>query len=170
MTSRARQVTRQTACTLSSPRTHRTMPPFITARRPDLPPEGAAQPATGTLDLKHALWEHYTVFDGLAGMQVEDILQDSRGYMWIATADGGLSRFDGVHFDNLTRADGLPHTTVTAIAETPDGTLWFGTLGTPRRLQREAQVLTGSGSTGRRTAKFAGPSTAGGVGMPCCCS
>ncbi|MFA6112291.1 MAG: two-component regulator propeller domain-containing protein, partial [Candidatus Latescibacterota bacterium] len=77
----------------------------------------------------HAQWRPYTVFDGLAGMQVEDLHQDRQGFLWIATADGGVSRFDGVHFVNLTCAEGLPHPTVMSIAETDDGRLWFGTMG-----------------------------------------
>ncbi|MEW6749897.1 MAG: sigma 54-interacting transcriptional regulator [Candidatus Latescibacterota bacterium] len=89
-------------------------------------PPGSSSPCA---DLEHALWEYYSAFDGLAGMQVEEILQDRRGYLWIATADGGVSRFDGAHFDNLTPAEGLPHLTVMGLAETPDGRLWFGTLG-----------------------------------------
>jgi DNA-binding NtrC family response regulator/ligand-binding sensor domain-containing protein len=76
----------------------------------------------------HALWSRYSVFDGLAGMRVEDITQDRQGYIWIATADGGVSRFDGEHFDNLTVADGLPGTSVMSIAEGADGLLWFATL------------------------------------------
>ena len=71
----------------------------------------------------------YTLADGLAGMQVEDVCQDRRGLLWIATADGGISRFDGVRFDNFGTADGLPHPTVMTIAEDGDGRLWFGTLG-----------------------------------------
>ena len=77
----------------------------------------------------NALWKHYTVFDGLVGMQVEDIYQDRRGFIWVATADGGLSRFDGVHFDNLSYENDLPNLTVMAITESEDGQLWFGTLG-----------------------------------------
>ena len=71
----------------------------------------------------------YTLSDGLAGMQVEDIYQDRRGLLWIATADGGISRFDGTRFDTFNMADGLPHPTVMAIAEDAAGKLWFGTLG-----------------------------------------
>ena len=71
----------------------------------------------------------YTVSDGLAGRHVEDIYQDRRGLLWIATADGGVSRFDGTHFDTFSLADGLPHPTVMTIAEDADGRLWFGTLG-----------------------------------------
>lgn len=43
------------------------------------------------LSLTHGLWSHYTVFDGLAGMRVEDVYQDSQGFVWIATADGGAA-------------------------------------------------------------------------------
>ena len=77
----------------------------------------------------HILGQHYTVFDGLAGMHVEDIYQDRRGLLWIATADGGVSRFDGAHFDTLGLSNGLPSLTVMTIAEDQDGRLLFGTLG-----------------------------------------
>ena len=77
----------------------------------------------------HVLGHRYTVADGLAGMQVEAIYQDRRGLLWIATADGGVSRFDGTHFDTFGLAEGLPHLTVMAIAEDADGRLLFGTLG-----------------------------------------
>ena len=75
------------------------------------------------------LGHQYTVFDGLAGMQVEDIYQDRRGLLWVATADGGVSRFDGAHFDSFGLSDGLPSLTVMTIAEDQDGRLFFGTLG-----------------------------------------
>ncbi len=71
----------------------------------------------------------YTLSDGLAGMQVEDLCQDGRGLLWIATADGGVSRFDGTDFGILTKSDGLPHLTVMSIAEDAEGRMWFGTLG-----------------------------------------
>ena len=83
----------------------------------------------GIKSLGSILGHRYTVADGLAGMQVEDIYQDRRGLLWIATADGGVSRFDGTHFDTFNLADGLPHLTIMAIAEDADGRLWFGTLG-----------------------------------------
>ena len=83
----------------------------------------------GTAFPDSILGYQYTISDGLAGMQVEDIYQDRRGLLWIATADGGVSRFDGTHFETFGLADGLPHSTVMAIAEDTDGRLWFGTLG-----------------------------------------
>ncbi len=77
--------------------------------------------AFAQLPKPHILRHQYTVFDGLAGMQVEDIYQDRRGLLWVATADGGVSRFDGAHFDTFGLSDGLPHLTATAIAEAPTG-------------------------------------------------
>ena len=77
----------------------------------------------------HILGQQYTVFDGLAGMYVEAIYQDRHGLLWIGTTDGGISRFDGAHFDTFGLSDGLPHLSVTTIVEDADGRLLFGTFG-----------------------------------------
>ena len=81
------------------------------------------------ISFEHVLSSQYTVFDGLAGMHVEDIYQDRQGFLWIATADGGVSRFDSARFDTFSLKDGLPNLTVMAIAEDADGRLLFGTFG-----------------------------------------
>ena len=81
------------------------------------------------ISFEHILSSQYTVFDGLAGMHVEDLYQDSQGFLWIATADGGVSRFDSARFDTFGLKDGLPSLTVMAIAEDVDGRLLFGTFG-----------------------------------------
>ena len=83
----------------------------------------------GTISFEHVLSDHYTVFDGLGGMYVEDLYQDRRGLLWVATADGGVSRFDSAHFDTFGLKDGLPNLTVMSIAEDADGRLLFGTFG-----------------------------------------
>jgi len=55
--------------------------------------------------------------------------QDSRGYLWIGTADGD-GVYDEAAFKNYGPADGLSGTYVTAIAESKHspGTMWIGTL------------------------------------------
>jgi len=78
---------------------------------------------------EHVITCHYTVFDGLGGMHIEDIYEDRYGLLWVATADGGVSRFDSVNFDTFTRKDGLPSLTVMSIAEGADERLLFGTFG-----------------------------------------
>ena len=77
----------------------------------------------------HTMARRYTLEDGLGGLLVEDIHQDRRGLLWIATADGGVSRFDGEAFETWRVTEGLPHLTVMSIAEDAEGRLWFGTLG-----------------------------------------
>lgn len=67
---------------------------------------------------------HYTSKNGLASNNCYYILQDKKGFIWIAT-DNGLSRFDGTNFQNFTIEDGLPDTQILQIKEDKQGRLWF---------------------------------------------
>lgn len=49
------------------------------------------------------------------------------GSVWAGTWGGGVSRYDGDAWSNLTRDDGLAGNIVFAIAEDAEGVLWFGT-------------------------------------------
>ena len=69
----------------------------------------------GTAFLGSILGYQYTISDGLAGMQVEDVYQDRRGLLWIATANGGVSRFDGSRFETFGLANGLPRAGVSGV-------------------------------------------------------
>ena len=60
--------------------------------------------------------KNYSASDGLPGSQVNYLMQDSKGFIWIAT-DKGVSRFDGQHFKNFTTADGLESNEAFRIAE-----------------------------------------------------
>jgi signal transduction histidine kinase/ligand-binding sensor domain-containing protein len=75
----------------------------------------------------------YTVDDGLAGDEINTILQDSRGFLWIGT-DSGLSRFDGTRFVSYDPRQGLPSPHVTTLLETSSGGLLAGTTGGLARL------------------------------------
>ena len=74
------------------------------------------------------VFRHLTVDDGLAQNTVYATLQDSRGFLWIATADG-LDRYDGYELRHYrhdrTRSDGLAGNFVWAIREDHDGELWL---------------------------------------------
>jgi ligand-binding sensor domain-containing protein/two-component sensor histidine kinase len=48
----------------------------------------------------------YTIEDGLVNNDILNIRQDSRGFIWLCTR-GGLSRYDGSRFTNLTTDNGL---------------------------------------------------------------
>ncbi|MEI9920710.1 MAG: two-component regulator propeller domain-containing protein [Bacteroidota bacterium] len=49
----------------------------------------------------------YTALDGLPQSQVNMVLEDKNGYLWIGTHGGGLARFDGREFKVYTTRDGL---------------------------------------------------------------
>ncbi|MBR5084002.1 MAG: response regulator [Prevotella sp.] len=65
------------------------------------------------------------VKDGLADYFVRDIVQDSRGYIWISTING-LSRYDGYRFHNYLPVQfGANGNDVFSVRETADNTLWM---------------------------------------------
>ncbi|MBX2956723.1 MAG: hypothetical protein KF846_11235 [Cyclobacteriaceae bacterium] len=49
----------------------------------------------------------YTAIDGLPQSEVQALVEDSNGYLWLGTQGGGLARFDGKSFDVYTTRDGL---------------------------------------------------------------
>ncbi len=69
----------------------------------------------------------YSVREGLAQSQAFSLLEDQRGYLWIGTRGGGLSRFDGEEFQTFTTRQGLVNNYVQALHEDPYGHLWIGT-------------------------------------------
>ena len=81
-----------------------------------------AGPAAGQIKVHR----HLRVEDGLVQSQVNSILEDSRGFVWLGTF-GGVSRWDGRVFRNFQTQDGLSALDVRVIHELPDGTLLFGT-------------------------------------------
>jgi ligand-binding sensor domain-containing protein/class 3 adenylate cyclase len=65
---------------------------------------------------------------GLPSNSVLDVLQDNKGYIWIASYDG-LIRFDGRSFTVFTKesATGFDSNSARVLACAKDGTLWIGT-------------------------------------------
>lgn len=70
----------------------------------------------------------FTTEDGLAHDSINQIVRDSRGFLWFCTSEG-LSRFDGRRFTNFTQDAGLPHRNVLAFLEMRDSTYLVGTSG-----------------------------------------
>ncbi len=68
----------------------------------------------------------FTSADGLVHDKVKDIARGAGADLWIAT-EGGVSRFDGVEFQNYTTNQGLPSDAVQAIAVDSNGRVWAGT-------------------------------------------
>ena len=72
-------------------------------------------------------FKSYSIEDGLPVSTVLTMIQDSRGYLWLGTQGGGVSRFDGYNFINFNSEKGLVNNTIRTILEDSKGNLWFGT-------------------------------------------
>jgi len=72
-------------------------------------------------------FKNYSPKNGLSSSIVNNIFQDSKGYLWFATQGGGVSRFNGKEFKNFTKNDGLIANDVTSITEDKSGNIWIGT-------------------------------------------
>src|SRR5579863_2129864 len=68
----------------------------------------------------------YTTADGLAADHVDNIVTDSRGFVWFCTPEG-LSRFDGYRIVSFGRDDGLPSRVAQAFLKTLSGAYFVGT-------------------------------------------
>ena len=92
----------------------------------------AAQAAAPVPAVRPLYFEHLTIRDGLSMGTVNSILQDSVGYVWLAT-ESGLDRYDGYSIREYRRqpgdAHGLASDYVWSIAEDPNGDLWLATDG-----------------------------------------
>ena len=75
-------------------------------------------------------FRHYNIENGMSSNSVTDIIQDRKGYIWMAT-DGGLNCFDGISFTFYQK--GNPHyptlqtNIIHTLCEAGEDTLWLGT-------------------------------------------
>jgi len=72
-------------------------------------------------------FDNYSIKQGLSEQKVYKLLQDSKDYIWLGTANG-LSRFDGKKFENFTSRDNLAAGGVVSITEDSLGYIWFDIL------------------------------------------
>jgi ligand-binding sensor domain-containing protein/signal transduction histidine kinase len=76
----------------------------------------------------------FTVFDkantpAIRHNQIQALLEDDTGALWIGTYGGGLVRLKDGRFEAYTTAEGLPGDTVRSLSQSADGSLWIGTHG-----------------------------------------
>ncbi|GAB4486574.1 MAG: hypothetical protein OHK0045_05990 [Raineya sp.] len=63
--------------------------------------------------------------EGLPQSEVMDLLEDSRGLLWVATNGGGVARFNGRNFKIINQQNGLVYDRVKKIFEDSQKKLWF---------------------------------------------
>ena len=69
---------------------------------------------------KNPLVQTYNIYNGLSDDTVNDVLCDSKGYVWMATHKG-LDRFDGYHIKHI------PINDPRCLSEDINGNIWLGT-------------------------------------------
>jgi len=78
-------------------------------------------------------FENISTFSGLSASRAKCILQDSDGYIWVGTMNGGLNRYDGYSFKVYKHSNddstSISHDNVFSIAEDKSGNLWIATNG-----------------------------------------
>lgn len=70
------------------------------------------------------VFKNFTADDGMPSNEVYHVIQDSLGYIWIAT-DNGVSRYNGYTFKNYGIEDGLIETAIHEIYIDYKGRYWF---------------------------------------------
>ncbi len=88
------------------------------------PAARALDPAAGLDTYRHERWGE---LDG-APRFVDAIAQTEDGWLWLATRQAGLMRFDGVRFHRFVAADGsrMLSESASVLRPGPDGALWIG--------------------------------------------
>jgi signal transduction histidine kinase/ligand-binding sensor domain-containing protein len=71
-------------------------------------------------------FKYYSQDVGLLSVDVHSLIQDWKGYVWVATEDG-VFRYDGRLFTTFYTDQGLPSNRTLSIHESPDGSIWVGT-------------------------------------------
>ncbi len=69
-------------------------------------------------------FKSFSLKEGLPNTQVFDVMQDSKGYLWLATLNGA-AKFDGMRFQNFTQKDGLCSNRIRRIVEDSQHNIWF---------------------------------------------
>ena len=69
-------------------------------------------------------FKSFSLKEGLPTAQIFDIMQDSKGYLWLATLNGA-AKFDGFKFQVFTKNDGLCSNRIRRIFEDSQHNIWF---------------------------------------------
>jgi PAS domain S-box-containing protein len=114
-------------------------------------PDAAVQEATNvqTVEGNVTRFERLGLEDGLSQGTVYSILQDSQGFLWVATQDG-LNKYDGytftVHRHDPADPASLSSNVIYVILEDSDDDLWLGTDRGLVRFDKRSEVFTPYGS------------------------
>ena len=106
-----------------------------------------------TLPAQQLKFKNYTVNDGLVANSIRRIMQDEKGFLWIATWEG-LSKYDGNKFTNYNTANGLSHNMVNDFFESDNGRLYTATNGGGFDIIQENRIIQKAAPSSIRVNRF----------------
>lgn len=80
-----------------------------------------------SLQAQHPYLQQITDEDGLPSMEIFDLFQDSRGYIWIGS-NGGVARYDGQQFERFENQE-QRRIAMSDLLEGPNGRIWMRNFG-----------------------------------------
>ena len=83
---------------------------------------------------------NYTTNTGLPGNQINDLLQDRHGRLWVGTMNG-LAIFNGEKFTKFEKSSPISNSPIKAVFEDSEGSIWVG------MLQKGVCRINGAGQT-----------------------
>jgi serine phosphatase RsbU (regulator of sigma subunit)/ligand-binding sensor domain-containing protein len=91
-------------------------------------------------------FENITMLDGLSTSNTRCIFQDSYGYVWFGTMNGGLDRYDGYTFKNYAHDENdslsIISNAIYGIAEDAESNLWIATVNGISHYNRKEDNFT----------------------------
>lgn len=85
--------------------------------------------STGLAMLENGKFRTFPSYNGLDDDKIFHITEDAQGHIWVATANNGVSIYDGKKFRSYGINDGLNISECNRILCMPDGTTWVGSYG-----------------------------------------
>ncbi len=81
---------------------------------------------TNPISAQVYLFEQIGLEDGLPNNRINDMIEDSRGFIWLATDGGGLIRFDGYEFKTFSQNAENSDLLAYSLKEDGEGNIWIG--------------------------------------------
>jgi len=121
----------------------------------------AATEGAGIYRLNGDVWTHFGASAGLANLFVWSVMEDSQHRLWAGTWGGGLFRLEGEKFVRHFELSELSEP-VTALQESPPGTIWIGTgAGLMRYADNKLERFAGYGQAAAGAVRAIEPGAAG---------
>lgn len=75
----------------------------------------------------HKIWEDCNSLSNLSKENINALLEDLQGRLWVATENGGLFQFDGKKWQNFKTTAGLPSDKIYGLTLDKNGSIWAAT-------------------------------------------